>query len=134
MKKNIVVSIILNIVLVLSLVLLIVAFVFVLQAINTNYILNILTRTGFPRDLSDAEIIKFENSYELKRFNLINTFIGIAAIVNFIAIILVDLPFIKKLFLLIKNRCSTAKSQRAEAKKQARIAQLQADLEELKKD
>ncbi len=134
MKKNIVVSIILNIVLVLSLVLLIVAFVFVLQAINTNYILNILTRTGFPRDLSDAEIIKFENSYELKRFNLINTFIGIAAIVNFIAIILVDLPFIKKLFLIIKNRSSIAKSQRAEAKKQARIAQLQADLEELKKD
>ncbi len=134
MKKNIVIPIILNIVLALSLVLLIVAFVYVLQAINTNYILNILTRTGFPRDLSDAEIIKFENSYELKRFNLINTFIGIAAIVNFIAIILVDLPFIKKLFLIIENRSSIAKSQRAEAKKQARIAQLQADLEELKKD
>ncbi len=130
MKKNIVIPIILNIFLLLSMIMLILALIFVT---NLHYLFDEVGKYQVYTHIPNMDNAKlYEHLLENLTFPI--AVLSISLAINFIAIILVDLPFIKKLFLIIKNRCSTAKSQRAEAKKQARIAQLQADLEELKKD
>ena len=130
MKKKLLFNIIINLILLLGIALLITAIIF-LAKINTSY-------NELGKDISYGPHFIYDSAVTfetyLEKLTLIETLLGISAAIDFIAIILIDLPLLKSIITTIKEKSINSKAERAEAKKRARIAQLEADLEELKKD
>lgn len=121
MKKNL----ILNIVLILGFVLLLGTFIFLI-------ILNNLWNEveGYISYLR-GDILDKAKEYESIMFRLTipEIFIGISIILDLIVIIIIDLPLIKN---ILAARKATRKN--CKSRKQAKIAKLEAELDELKKE
>lgn len=123
MKK----TIILNIIMILSLALLIVAFIIITRL---NYLWNVV---GLHIIYLSGDILDKAKEFEISMYKLTipNIFLGIGILINIITLIIIDLPIIKS---LMTSNKQAALADKAEADKQARIAKLESELEELKKN
>lgn len=144
MKKKLVSTIILNVILVLTLILLIISLVFITKL---NYLYG---EVGKYQEYIYIPDISQARNYEhlLENLTLPIALISLALAINFIAIIIIDIPILQSIIQMrklteeerkqVRTQLKAEKEQekaiKAEADKQARIAKLEQQLEELKKD
>ncbi len=95
-----------------------------------------LYEVNFRQTLSWDEFARDYSFYKTLSYAIISVLAAISSLVSIILIAVKDFPVFKPIvdkFTARKEKCAQAKAERTEAKKQAKISELEAQLEELKK-